>query len=90
MSNDAKTLRFLNSIGIHAIGCRDDIMVDLMRYNIAPQDAFNIMETVRKKDKHLNSDQIKLMIDHKVPDYYIEACKKIEYMQLSQTTLYQD
>jgi len=64
----------------HAIGCRDDIMVDLMRYNIAPQDAFNIMETVRKKDKHLNSDQIKLMIDHKVPDYYIEACKKIEYM----------
>ncbi len=62
------------------IGCRDDIMVYLIQKGLDPHNAFTIMETVRKKDKQLKPDQIKDMLDHNVPDYYIESCKKIKYL----------
>ena len=56
------------------------IMVYLMNKGLDHSNAFKIMETVRKKDKQLNSEQIKDMLDHNVPEYYIESCKKIKYM----------
>ena len=62
------------------IGCRDDIMVYLIQKGLNPHNAFTIMETVRKKDKQLKAEQIKDMLDHNVPDYYIESCKKIKYL----------
>jgi len=62
------------------IGCRDDIMTYLISKGLDPHNSFVIMETVRKKDKQLNPEQIKDMLDHKVPDYYIESCKKIKYL----------
>lgn len=62
------------------IGCRDDIMVYLLSKGLEPKNAFTIMETVRKKDKQLKPEQIKDMLDHNVPDYYIESCKKIKYL----------
>lgn len=62
------------------IGCRDDIMVYLISKGIDKHDAFLIMETVRKKDKHLSSAQIQEMLDHNIPTYYIESCEKIEYL----------
>lgn len=61
------------------IGCRDDIMVYLMSKNIPANDAFKIMEDVRK-GRGVSSDFEKLMISYNVPKWYIESCKLIQYM----------
>ncbi|MEY8380050.1 PolC-type DNA polymerase III [Ileibacterium valens] len=61
------------------IGCRDDIMVDLIRYGLPSKASFTIMESVRK-GKGLNDDWEKLMKENQVPDWYIDSCKKIKYM----------
>ncbi|MBL0701575.1 MAG: PolC-type DNA polymerase III, partial [Spiroplasma sp.] len=61
------------------IGCRDDIMVYLMYQGLEPLVAFNIMENVRK-GKGLSKDDIEIMKANKVPNWYIESCKKIKYM----------
>ncbi|MCB9500020.1 MAG: PolC-type DNA polymerase III [Erysipelotrichaceae bacterium] len=68
-------------IGFHdVIGCRDDIMTYLIGLGMPSHEAFVIMETVRKKDKFLKDSQIDLMKKFGVPEYYIEACKKIVYL----------
>ena len=62
------------------IGCRDDIMTRLMDgFGIESKDAFSIMEHVRK-GKGLTEDEEGLMLEHNVPKWYIESCKKIKYM----------
>ena len=61
------------------IGCRDDIMSTLLGYNLEPLDAFNIMEHVRK-GQGLTADEEKTMLNHHVPKWYIESCRKIKYM----------
>lgn len=61
------------------IGCRDDIMVDLIRYGLPSKASFTIMESVRK-GKGLNPDWEKLMKDNNVPDWYMDSCRKIKYM----------
>lgn len=61
------------------IGCRDDIMVYLMHQGLDPADSFRIMEKVRK-GQGVASDDINLMKENKVPDWYIESCQKIAYM----------
>ena len=61
------------------IGCRDDIMTNLLGYDLEPLDAFNIMEHVRK-GKSLTENEETLLLDHKVPKWYVESCKKIKYM----------
>ena len=61
------------------IGCRDDIMGTLMSYNFEPLKAFNLMEKVRK-GKGLTPEEEKEMLEHNVPAWYIESCKKIKYM----------
>ncbi len=61
------------------IGCRDDIMVDLMHYGIEPSLAFKIMESVRK-GRGLTEEMEAEMRKHNVPDWYIGSCKKIKYM----------
>jgi DNA polymerase-3 subunit alpha (Gram-positive type) len=38
------------------------------------------METVRKKNKFLNEEQIGKMREKGVPEWYIDSCNKIEYM----------
>ena len=63
------------------IGCRDDIMSRLMEFKLESKDAFSIMEHVRK-GKGLTPDEEKLMLEHSVPKWYIESCKKIKYMFL--------
>ncbi len=62
------------------IGCRDDIMVYLMKMGMDALPAFKIMEVVRKKNKNPNDDQIRAMKELGVPAWYIDSCKKIQYL----------
>ena len=61
------------------IGCRDNIMNDLIRYGVENSLSFKIMESVRK-GKGLTPEWEKAMIEAGVPDWYIGSCKKIKYM----------
>ena len=61
------------------IGCRDDIMTYLIGKGLPKDISFTIMEKVRK-GKGLKEEWEQLMKANKVPDYYIESCKKIKYM----------
>jgi DNA polymerase-3 subunit alpha (Gram-positive type) len=38
------------------------------------------MENVRKKNKALTEEQVQVMREHKVPEWYIDSCHKIEYL----------
>ena len=62
-----------------AIATRDDIMNYLRKHGVPNGDAFTIMEKVRK-GKGLTEEQEALMVEHDIPDWYIESCKKIKYM----------
>jgi|GEM_PF-740389 len=62
-----------------AICTRDDIMNDLIAKDIDPFMAFKIMEQVRK-GKGLKKEDVEVMKEKKIPDWYIESCKKIKYM----------
>ncbi|ACF07486.1 DNA polymerase III polC-type [Metamycoplasma arthritidis] len=59
--------------------CRDDIMRDLINWNIDHLEAFEIMEKVRK-GKGLSEYQESLLQSKNVPIWYIESLKKIKYM----------
>lgn len=58
---------------------RDDIMLYLMHYGLKPKTAFKIMEDVRK-GKGLKEEYVAEMIEHKIPEWYIDSCNKIKYM----------
>ena len=66
------------------IGCRDDIMVNLMYYGLEPIKAFKIMEFVRKgkasKDPETWKQHKKTMEDANIPQWFIDSCQKIKYM----------
>ena len=66
------------------IGCRDDIMVNLMNWGMKPIRAFKIMEHVRKgkatKDPETWKGMVEEMREAHVPEWYIESCHKIKYM----------
>ena len=61
------------------IGCRDGIMTKLIYWGLPDNEAFDIMEGVRK-GKGLTPSQEALMKEKNVPDWYIASCKKIKYM----------
>ena len=62
------------------IGTRDDIMLYLIqRHNLEKSTAFQIMEDVRK-GRGLKPEYEETMLEHGVPDWYIDSCKKIKYM----------
>ncbi|MBQ9802689.1 MAG: PolC-type DNA polymerase III [Clostridia bacterium] len=63
----------------HVIGCRDNIMNDLIRYGLENAHAFKIMESVRK-GRGLTPEWEAEMREHNVPEWYIGSCKKIKYM----------
>lgn len=61
------------------IGCRDDIMMDLIHMGVEADRAFKIMEHVRK-GRGIPEDWQKEMRQAKVPEWYINSCLKIKYM----------
>jgi len=62
------------------ISTRDDIMNYCMLKGIDNERSFQIMENVRKKNRVLTEDDIKVMKEHNIPDWYIDSCAKIKYM----------
>lgn len=66
------------------IGCRDDIMVQLIQMGLPAGKAFKIMEFVRKgkpsKDPATWAEHAEFMRSFNVPEWYIEQCRKIKYM----------
>ena len=68
------------------IGCRDDIMVELMNKGVPPIKAFKIMEFVRKgkaskpKEAEEWKSYVEILKEYKIPDWYIKSCQKIKYM----------
>ena len=69
---------------MEAICTRDDIMTYLIKKGLEPGDAFNIMEVVRKGKATADPEKWakfeEIMRKHKVPEWYMESCKKIKYM----------
>ena len=61
------------------VGCRDDIMIYLIKCGMKEKRAFKIMESVRK-GRGLPDGAEQEMKDHGVPDWYIDSCKKIKYL----------
>lgn len=61
------------------IGCRDDIMNDLINYGLEDALAFKIMEHVRK-GRGIPDDWQAEMRAKEVPEWYIQSCLKIKYM----------
>ncbi len=62
-----------------AIGCRDDIMLYLIKCGMPEKRSFKIMEAVRK-GRGLPDGAEAEMIAAGVPDWYIGSCKKIKYL----------
>lgn len=68
----------------NVIGCRDDIMVNLIQWGVPSAKAFKIMEFVRKGKASKEPDAWKgfaeTMREYNIPEWYIESCRKIKYM----------
>lgn len=66
------------------IGCRDDIMVQLIDFGLEPIRAFEIMEFVRKgKPSNQPTKWLEYEAEMRlsgVPEWYIWSCQKIKYM----------
>jgi DNA polymerase-3 subunit alpha (Gram-positive type) len=66
------------------VGCRDDIMLYLISKGMEEQRAFKFMEAVRKgaihKGKPWPEGIEQEMRTLGVPDWYIESCRKIQYL----------
>ncbi len=75
----SKTVEFKD-----VIGCRDDIMINLINYGMEAKKAFKIMEFVRKgkasRDPETWAGYVEDMKNADVPEWYINTCAKIKYM----------
>ena len=61
------------------ISTRDDIMRYLIQKGLPNEASFKIMEDVRK-NKPLRDDQLEMMHEHGVPQWYIDSCDKLQYL----------
>lgn len=58
---------------------RDDIMKDLIHAGMEREAAYRIMESVRR-GRGLSQETADTMRKHGIPEWYIEACRKIKYL----------
>ncbi|GKT03271.1 PolC-type DNA polymerase III [Furfurilactobacillus entadae] len=63
----------------NVIGCRDNIMTDLINYGLDSEMSFQIMEHVRK-GRGIPDEWQDAMREADVPQWYIDSCLKIKYM----------
>ncbi|MDO5717102.1 MAG: PolC-type DNA polymerase III, partial [Tissierellia bacterium] len=61
------------------IATREDIMTYLLKAGLPNDFSFFTMEKVRK-GKPLSEDEMSRMLEHDLPEWYIDSCNKIEYM----------
>ncbi len=61
------------------IGTRDDIMLYLLAHGFERDEAFRIMEAVRK-GRGISEEWMYEMRKRDIPDWYIESCSKIRYL----------
>ena len=61
------------------IGCRDDIMLFLMKHGMEAAISFKIMEAVRK-GRGLPPGSEEKMHENNIPEWFIWSCKKIKYL----------
>ena len=72
----------LNNIQVpfdDVICCRDDIMIFLIKNGVDASSSFKIMEKVRKGNG-LTKDDIDLMHEKNIPEWFIWTCNKIKYL----------
>ena len=67
------------------IGCRDDIMLDLISFGTPADKAFSTMEFVRKGNAPKDPEKWAKIVDDlsvypNIPKWYIMSCSKIKYM----------
>ncbi len=62
------------------IGCRDNIMMDLIHWGVKPETAFSTMESVRHGKGISDENMAELKKNKNIPDWYIPSCLKIKYM----------
>ncbi|WP_295732009.1 PolC-type DNA polymerase III [uncultured Limosilactobacillus sp.] len=63
----------------NVIGCRDNIMTDLIHYGLDSETSFQVMESVRHGRGIPDEWQDKMHAAN-VPQWYIDSCLKIKYM----------
>lgn len=63
----------------NVIGCRDNIMTDLIHYGLDSETSFQVMEHVRK-GKGIPDEWQEKMTKVGVPKWYLDSCLKIKYM----------
>lgn len=63
----------------NVIGCRDNIMTDLIHYGLDSETSFQVMESVRHGRGIPDEWQAK-MRKANVPQWYLDSCLKIKYM----------
>ena len=70
-----------NNLGTmkEVIGCREDIMLPLIRAGLNPLHAFKIMERVRRGGG-LSGEDVSAMEEAGVSAWYIDSCNKIKYL----------
>ena len=78
-NNAQELLRNKTATIDEVISSRDDIMNFLISKGLPNIDAFKIMEIVRK-NRVLSEEQLALMKEHGVPDWYIWSCETLKYM----------
>lgn len=84
-NNNARDLILNNVVPFKdIIGCRDDILTDLINYGVQDSEAFKISEFVRKGKPSVEPDKwaqlTPIMEEVDVPEWYITSCSKIKYM----------
>ncbi|MHB1126583.1 MAG: PolC-type DNA polymerase III [Bacillota bacterium] len=62
-----------------AISTRDDIMTYLILCGLPPDNAFKIMEDIRK-GQGVSDEHEQLMLEKGVPEWYIQSSKRIKYL----------